>query len=143
MIKDPDVPSVADDVNQEGKTVSKEIPRVDFYHWLLVDVPPSVNRIEEGQVSSEVIPGVRNPGVIHWVRTASMITRISSPEARELAGTYAGYDGPCPPWNDEIVHRYIFTVCLPWIRIGWIWVTSSVARTWKRQWTAMCWMTHP
>jgi len=20
------------------------------------------------------------------------------------------YDGPCPPWNDEIVHRYVFTV---------------------------------
>lgn len=30
MMFDPDVPSVADDVNQEGKTVSKDIPRVDF-----------------------------------------------------------------------------------------------------------------
>jgi Raf kinase inhibitor-like YbhB/YbcL family protein len=27
-----------------------------------------------------------------------------------MAGLYYGYDGPCPPWNDEIPHRYVFTV---------------------------------
>jgi len=27
-----------------------------------------------------------------------------------MRGDYYGYDGPCPPWNDEIVHRYVFTV---------------------------------
>jgi phosphatidylethanolamine-binding protein (PEBP) family uncharacterized protein len=27
-----------------------------------------------------------------------------------MKGQYHGYDGPCPPWNDELVHRYIFTV---------------------------------
>jgi Phospholipid-binding protein len=27
-----------------------------------------------------------------------------------MAGTYRGYDGPCPPWNDMRVHRYHFTV---------------------------------
>ena len=27
-----------------------------------------------------------------------------------MAGDYYGYDGPCPPWNDEIAHRYVFTV---------------------------------
>jgi phosphatidylethanolamine-binding protein (PEBP) family uncharacterized protein len=25
-----------------------------------------------------------------------------------MAGEYFGYDGPCPPWNDSIVHRYRF-----------------------------------
>ena len=25
-------------------------------------------------------------------------------------GHYYGYDGPCPPWNDERIHRYVFTV---------------------------------
>ena len=25
-------------------------------------------------------------------------------------GTYLGYDGPCPPWNDARVHRYRFGV---------------------------------
>lgn len=28
----------------------------------------------------------------------------------EMAGTYKGYDGPCPPWNDSIVHRYVFSI---------------------------------
>ena len=25
-----------------------------------------------------------------------------------MGGEYLGYDGPCPPWNDEIVHHYHF-----------------------------------
>jgi phosphatidylethanolamine-binding protein (PEBP) family uncharacterized protein len=27
-----------------------------------------------------------------------------------MRGDYYGYDGPCPPWNDEIIHHYVFTV---------------------------------
>ena len=27
-----------------------------------------------------------------------------------MKGAYGGYDGPCPPWNDEIVHHYHFAV---------------------------------
>jgi Raf kinase inhibitor-like YbhB/YbcL family protein len=27
-----------------------------------------------------------------------------------MCGDYYGYDGPCPPWNDEIRHHYVFTV---------------------------------
>jgi phosphatidylethanolamine-binding protein (PEBP) family uncharacterized protein len=29
---------------------------------------------------------------------------------KDMAGEYFGYDGPCPPWNDSIVHRYVFTL---------------------------------
>src|SRR5690606_21386037 len=29
---------------------------------------------------------------------------------RDMNGDYFGYDGPCPPWNDEIPHRYVFTL---------------------------------
>ncbi len=28
----------------------------------------------------------------------------------EMGGDYFGYDGPAPPWNDSVVHRYRFTV---------------------------------
>jgi phosphatidylethanolamine-binding protein (PEBP) family uncharacterized protein len=28
----------------------------------------------------------------------------------QMKGQYFGYDGPCPAWNDEIAHRYVFTV---------------------------------
>jgi phosphatidylethanolamine-binding protein (PEBP) family uncharacterized protein len=27
-----------------------------------------------------------------------------------MQGSYFVYDGPCPPWNDSIVHHYVFTV---------------------------------
>lgn len=27
-----------------------------------------------------------------------------------MEGVYMGYDGPCPPWNDSILHHYHFTV---------------------------------
>lgn len=28
----------------------------------------------------------------------------------DMKGHYFGYDGPCPPWNDTRVHRYVFTL---------------------------------
>jgi len=28
----------------------------------------------------------------------------------DMSGDYFGYDGPCPPWNDAIVHHYVFTL---------------------------------
>ena len=28
----------------------------------------------------------------------------------DRSGTYGNYDGPFPPWNDELVHRYRFRV---------------------------------
>ena len=27
-----------------------------------------------------------------------------------MKGDYHGYDGPCPPWNDEMLHHYVFTL---------------------------------
>jgi hypothetical protein len=28
----------------------------------------------------------------------------------DMEGKYYGYDGPCPPWNDSIMHHYVFTL---------------------------------
>jgi Raf kinase inhibitor-like YbhB/YbcL family protein len=28
----------------------------------------------------------------------------------DMAGNYFGYDGPCPPWNDAVLHHYVFTL---------------------------------
>ena len=38
---DPDVPSEATDVNQEGRTIPASLPRVNFCHWVLIDMPAS------------------------------------------------------------------------------------------------------
>jgi hypothetical protein len=28
----------------------------------------------------------------------------------DMGGDYFGYEGPCPPWNDERLHHYHFTL---------------------------------
>ena len=51
---DVDVPSAGDDVNQEGKRVPLNLPRVDFFHWVLCDLPASVTEIAEGTHSDGI-----------------------------------------------------------------------------------------
>ena len=53
---DVDVPSRGDDVNQEGKSVPADLPRVDFFHWVLVDLPANLPSVAAGQHSSSVTP---------------------------------------------------------------------------------------
>jgi Raf kinase inhibitor-like YbhB/YbcL family protein len=108
---DPDVPSRGEDVNQEGRVVPKALPRVDFFHWVLVDLPASAVGVMAGEFSSSVTPrgkpGPEAPrGARHGVNGYTGWF-ASDPQ---MAGDYYGYDGPCPPWNDEIPHRYVFTV---------------------------------
>ncbi|SDW73795.1 YbhB/YbcL family Raf kinase inhibitor-like protein [Marinobacter mobilis] len=103
---DPDVPSVADDVNQEGKVVSRDLPRVDFFHWLLVDIPADVRRIPEGEDSNGVMPKGKPAGAgAIGLRGVNNYTQFLAGNP-DMAGIYAGYDGPCPPWNDELLHHY-------------------------------------
>ncbi|NNJ83546.1 MAG: YbhB/YbcL family Raf kinase inhibitor-like protein, partial [Gammaproteobacteria bacterium] len=51
---DPDVPSKPDDVNQEGRIVPGDLPRIDFYHWVLVDIPTNMTGIATGEYSDGV-----------------------------------------------------------------------------------------
>ena len=108
---DPDVPSRADDVNQDGRKVSATLPRIDFFHWVLIDLPRSTLAIARGAHSSGVTargkagpsaPGDGRHGINDY--TAWFASDAS------MSGDYYGYDGPCPPWNDELVHRYVFTL---------------------------------
>jgi len=108
---DPDVPSVADDVNTEGQTLARDMPRVDFFHWVMVDVPADVHELATGQCGEGVTPGgKRNPPGPDGARQGSNNYTQFLEGAGELAGRYYGYDGPCPPWNDERLHHYRFTV---------------------------------
>jgi len=108
---DPDVPSQGDDVNKEGRTVPRSLARVDFFHWVLVDLPAAVTGVNVGEFSSEVVargkPGPRAP---HGARQGINDYTGWFATDHDMSGDYFGYDGPCPPWNDEIPHRYVFTV---------------------------------
>ena len=108
---DPDVPSEGTDVNQEGRTVPAALPRVDFFHWVLIDLPATINSIAEGEFSSNVTPrGKPGPQSLHGSRQGVNNYTDWFADDHDMRGDYYGYDGPCPPWNDEIIHHYIFTV---------------------------------
>lgn len=108
---DADVPSVGDDVNQEGKSIPTDLPRVDFFHWVLVDLAPSVSSIAEGAHSRGITQGGKDPGASPdgGLQGINDYTAWFAGDD-DMAGDYGGYDGPCPPWNDERVHGYRFQV---------------------------------
>jgi Raf kinase inhibitor-like YbhB/YbcL family protein len=108
---DPDVPSRPDDVNQEGRVVRASLPRVEFFHWVLVDLPATVTSVAAGEFSSSVTPrGKPGPAGPHGARQGvNSYTDWFASDA-SMSGEYHGYDGPCPPWNDEVPHRYVFTI---------------------------------
>lgn len=115
--RDIDAPTVGTDVNKEGRVVPAELPRADFYHWTLVDIPVAMRAITPGMFSELVTPhGKSGPLVPFMVKngTEHQLRQgvndytswfLSDPD---MAGEYYGYDGPCPPWNDMRVHTYLF-----------------------------------
>lgn len=106
---DPDAPSRPDDVNQEGRVVPASLPRGEFLHWLMVDIPADISEIAEGACSDGITARGKAvpPGPAGSRQGANDYTSWFAGDA-EMAGRYHGYDGPCPPWNDEIPHRYRF-----------------------------------
>ena len=108
---DVDVPTKPDNVNKEGMTVPADLPRADFYHWVLVDLPADRASIPEGEFSTGVTAkGKNGPEGPRGTRQGlNNYTQWFEGDA-DMAGDYFGYDGPGPPWNDELVHHYHFTV---------------------------------
>ena len=108
---DVDVPSKADDVNQEGREIPPDLPRADFYHWVMVDIPPSVGGIVGGFCSDGITTGGKKqpPGPEGSRQGINDYTSWFAGDEK-MAGDYFGYDGPCPPWNDSLLHHYHFVL---------------------------------
>ena len=110
---DRDVPSRGDDVNQEGRTVPADLPRVDFFHWVLIDLPPTMSAIAAGQYCDGITARGKSGPAIEGDRPGrhglNDYTGWFAADA-DMAGDYYGYDGPCPPWNDSLLHHYVFTL---------------------------------
>ena len=111
LCTDSDAPTVGDDVNQEGRQVSADLPRADFHHWCLIDLPTSCLGLDEGACSRGVTAGGKKqpPGPNGSRQGLNDYTSWFADDP-EMGGPYLGYDGPAPPWNDERVHRYHFTI---------------------------------
>lgn len=102
IVVDPDVPTKFDDAGVNGKFLPADMPRQNFYHWKLLNIPANVTSIAEGQ--GKVAPS----GSLQF--SSDYMKFQNLPETPENIVKYAGYDGPCPPWNDERVHHYHFRV---------------------------------
>ncbi|MDI7775341.1 YbhB/YbcL family Raf kinase inhibitor-like protein [Asticcacaulis sp. EMRT-3] len=89
IVVDRDVPADFGPANKPGQTIAADAPRQSFYHWLVVDIPPVIARIE---------PGAPAPG------------QVGRNSFGARAAGHNGYDGPCPPFNDERLHTYRFMV---------------------------------
>jgi Raf kinase inhibitor-like YbhB/YbcL family protein len=108
---DFDVPSKGDDVNRPDREVPADLPRVDFFHWVMVDLPPTVSEIAEGEYSRGFTPrGKQGPATLHGARHGLNDYTGWFAADPERAGQYFGYDGPFPPFNDSLVHHYVFTL---------------------------------
>ncbi|MES2959588.1 MAG: YbhB/YbcL family Raf kinase inhibitor-like protein [Pseudomonadota bacterium] len=108
---DFDVPSKADDVNQADREIPSDLPRVDFFHWVLVDLPPHLTQIAEGEFSRGFTPrGKPGPATLHGARQGTNDYSAWFAGDPQRAGSYFGYDGPFPPFNDSLVHHYVFTL---------------------------------
>ncbi|MEA3273971.1 MAG: YbhB/YbcL family Raf kinase inhibitor-like protein [Pseudomonadota bacterium] len=111
ICRDPNVPVERRDVNREGKVLEANLPRSDFFHWVLVDIPRDLRHIEQGIDCDGVTPGGKEAGPCsHGARRGLNDYSTWFDPGDSMAGSYFGYDGPCPPWNDSMAHRYIFTV---------------------------------
>jgi len=104
-------PTEPHDVNQESREVPPELPRADFVHWVAVDLPGGIREIQEGEFASGVVQGGRDGATgPHGCRQGvNDYTGWFSGDP-EMQGTYLGYDGPGPPWNDSLVHEYAFSL---------------------------------
>ncbi len=93
---DTDVPESFANAYKDGPILTASDKRRDsWYHWVLIDIPPDVMRIPEGaEPAGPAGPGKYGLRVVHQAG----------------GGGHAGYDGPCPPFNDMLVHHYHFTV---------------------------------
>lgn len=108
---DPDVPSSLDDFNKEGATIAADLPRVEFVHWVMVDIPARDGSIDEGASADGVVPHGKDrpPGPSGSRQGINDYTNFMAGDP-DMTGDYYGYDGPCPPWNDERLHHYHFTL---------------------------------
>lgn len=108
---DADAPTRADDVNQPDRRVPASLPRAEFSHWLLVDIPAECRELAAGSCGEGVVAHGKQspPGPPGSRQGLNDYTGWFAGDAA-MAGDWFGYDGPCPPWNDERVHHYRFSL---------------------------------
>jgi Raf kinase inhibitor-like YbhB/YbcL family protein len=114
IMVDPDVTADLSLMNKPGVTITVDMPRQNIYHWILVDIPPNVQSLDPGVEGDGPTPGGKpiGPGKV-GIRGTNDYWPLFNKNPNmppEMKGPYGGFDGPCPPSNDEKVHDYKFQI---------------------------------
>lgn len=110
---DHDVPADLTGMNTKEVTFPADGPRQDFYHWVLVNIPAETLELPRG-IGKGLAPGpvgarrMRDYNGLPGVNDYPAFMKLEM--TPETVQKYTGYDGSCPPWNDERVHQYHFKV---------------------------------
>jgi len=87
--------------------IPPDAERASYIHWVLIDIPPSILGLERGAESPYFIPKGSPIGATdHGLRGANVYSDFY-PKDSPLHGIRGGFDGPCPPKNDPMKHRYV------------------------------------
>ena len=99
-----DAPTRTDDVSKSVLRVSASLKRTECVPWLMVEILPKCRELGGGG-GGVIARGKRAPidppGSQH--RINDYTDWFASDPA--MAGQNGGYDGLCPPWNDELVQH--------------------------------------
>lgn len=110
IMSDLDTPKDLSLFNEPGVTLTAETPRVALVHWVLVDIPPSITRLARGAESMGYSREPKPPGPTkHGLRGTNVMTFFKPLDPKNPAPR-GGFDGPCPPNNDLVSHRYVAVV---------------------------------
>ncbi len=110
LMLDPDVPQDFSQINKPNTVISADASRISIHHWVLADIPKTITTLSAGAESEGVVARGKPIGATaNGLRGANVFTTFLAKD-ETMAGTYGGYDGPCPPTNDERVHHYVFRV---------------------------------
>jgi phosphatidylethanolamine-binding protein (PEBP) family uncharacterized protein len=112
IMVDPDVTADLSLMNKPGVTIAVDAPRMNIYHWELIDIPPAVTHLDPGVEGDGPTPGGKpiGPGKV-GIRGTNDYWPLFNKNPNmpsEMKGPYGGFDGPCPPANDEKIHTYKF-----------------------------------
>ena len=106
---DEDVPTDGSLVNRKDAVVPADQPRTEFVHWIMADLPADLRELAAGSCGEGVVArGKRQPPGPAGSRQGLNDYTGWFADDPDMAGDYLGYDGPCPPFNDQRLHRYFF-----------------------------------
>ena len=107
---DPDAPACTRDIDLADREVPAAAARRDRFHWLLVDLDPTLGELAEGALADGVPPVPDGGGAPRGREGLNdVIDRLAG--SAGAAQCQGGYAGPFPPWNDAVPHRFTVT-CL-------------------------------